>query len=195
MYRNMEKTTEITFVTCYYKNNKVIDQHFLNSPGEVKTLEALGRSKGFEVETYTIERDSTHNKVEVSKTGETLSEKAKQPKRPWNKWIRCVETGQLFPSVKECSIQLGLPYKSVWNALNNGFAWDGMHFVFENKISESFRNYNKPEIQSRKILCVTTGNCYQSVKECLQACQLPTTSFYRALNNGSPIKGLVFRYM
>ena len=129
MCRNMEKKTEITFLTCYYKNNKVIDQHFLNSSGEVKTLEALGRSKGYEVETFAIERDSTHNKVEVSKTGETLSENAKQPKRPWNKWIRCVETGQLFPSVKECSIQLGLPYKSVWNAINNGFARDGMHLT------------------------------------------------------------------
>ena len=158
-------------------------------------MEALGRSKGFEVETFAIERDSTHNKVEVLKMSETLPEKAKQPKQPWNKWTRCLETGQLFPSVKECSIQTGLPYKSVWNALNNGFARDGMHFVFENNMRESYRNYNKPETRYRKILCVTTGVCYQSVKECLKTCQLPTTSFYRALNNGSPIKGLVFKYM
>lgn len=186
----MAETSSTTFLTCYYKNGKVVDQHFLNSPGEVKTLEALGRSKGYEVETFAFECDSTH---EVPK--ETLPEKVKQPKRPWNKWIRCIETGQLFPSVREASTQLGLPYKSVWNAINNGFARYGMHFVFENNMRESYRNYNKPETQSRKILCVTTGVCYQSVKECIQASKLPTTSFYRALNNESPIKGLVFRYV
>lgn len=194
MANNVAETSSITFLTCYYKNNKVVDQHFLNSPGEVQTLEALGRSKGYEVETFAIERDSTHHKAEVSQTGETLPDKAKQSKQPWNKWIRCVETGQLFPSVREASMQLGLPYKSIWNALNNGLARDGMHFVYENLISESYRNHNKPETHSRKILCVTTGVCFQSVKECLKACQLPTSSFYRALNNGSPIRGLVFKY-
>jgi len=190
----MAETSSITFFTCYYKNNKVVEQHFLNTLDEVKTLEALGRSKGYEVETFAVERDS-NNKVEVSTTSETLPEKAKQSKQPWNKWIRCVETGQLFPSVREASTQLGLPYKSVWNALNNGLARDGMHFVFENKMCESYRNYNKRKTHSCKILCVTTGVSFQSVKECLQACQLPATSFYRAINNGSPIKGFVFKYM
>ena len=186
----MAETSKITFIIAYCKNNKVIDQHFINSLDEVKTLEALGRSKGYEVETFSVERDSTH---EVPKV--TLPEKVKQPKRPWNKWIRCIETDQLFPSVRACSNTLGLPYKSVWNALSNGLARDGMHFVYEDLISESYRNSHNTETQSRKILCVTTGVSFRSVKECLQACQLPSTSFYRALNNGSPIKGLVFRYM
>ena len=141
----MAETSEITFIISYCKNNKVIDQHFINSLDEVKTLEALGRSKGYEVETFAIKRDSTH---EVPK--ETLPEKVKQPKRPWNKWIRCIETDQLFPSVRACSNTLGLPYKSVWNALNNGFARNGMHFIFENTIFKTYKNYNKRISQKSK---------------------------------------------
>lgn len=189
----MEGTSN-TYITCYIKKGKVMNQIILHSPDEAKTMEAVGRSKGYETETLIIE-NFCPTKKQVAYEVATLQTTRNQQKTPWNKWVRCVETGQLFPSVRECSNQLGLPYKSVWNAINNGFARDGMHFVYENLISESYRNHNKQETQSRKILCVTTGVCYQSVKECLQACQLPKTSFYRALNNGSPIKGMVFKYI
>lgn len=47
----------------------------------------------------------------------------------WERPVRCVETGQVFPTIKECSEHLGVSHKSIWNAINSGRARHGLHFV------------------------------------------------------------------
>lgn len=190
----MEGTSN-TYITCYISKGKVIEQIILHSPDEAKTMEALGRSKGYETETLILENFCPTKKQAVYEVA-TLQTTPNQQKTPWNKWIRCVETGRLFPSVTECSNQLGLPYKSVWNAINNGCARDGYHFVFERQHLETYKNLEGCKTNgTRKILCVTTGVSYQSVKECIQVCDLHPSAFYRALHRGVPVKGLLFRYI
>lgn len=190
----MEGTSN-TYITCYIKRGKVINQIILHSPDEAKTMEALGRSKGYETETLILENFCSTKKHAVEEIA-TLQTTPNQQKHPWNKWVRCVETGQLFPSVTECSNQMGLPYKSVWNAINNGCARAGYHFVFERQHLETYKNMEGCKTKgARKILCVSTGVSYQSVKECLHECNLHPGSFYRALNKGKPINGLLFKYI
>lgn len=56
----------------------------------------------------------------------------KQPYRPkkyWERKVRCVETGQVFRSIRECCEQLGISHKSLWNALNSKRPRNGLHFV------------------------------------------------------------------
>lgn len=187
------------YVTCYVKNGKVVDQHFLSSPDEVKTMEAVGRAKGYETETYVIDCCSLSEKSESVENDIAQSEEpSQQHKRPWNKWVKCIETGQVFPTVRECSNQMGIPYMTIINCIKNGNATRNYHFVVEYERTEAFRNMQnhtkKIGSPPRKIICVTTGKCYESVKDCLRECHLPVNSFYRALHSGSFIKGLLFRY-
>ena len=187
--------TSNTYITCYIKKGKVVEQFLLNSQDEATTMEALGRKKGYETETLVMTNDWLPPRS-VTEVESTLYVYPKKQKRPWNKWIRCIETGQVFPTVRECSDQLGISYKSVWNALNSGNARDGYHFVFEEQRLETWENvgHYTGSPRQRKILCVTNGICYDSVKDCLRDCHLPVNSFYRALHSGSFIKGLLFRY-
>lgn len=189
--------TPNTYLTCFVKNGKVIDQFFLNMPDEVRTMEAVGRSKGYEVETFIIDLSG---KVEKVESDITQSEQCQAKKRTWNKWIRCVETGQVFPTVRECSNQMKIPYTTIINCVKKGNATRGYHFVLESDRFESFRNiqnHNKDQRgkPSRKIICVTNGVRYDSVKDCLRACSLSVSSLYRALQKGTPAKGLLFKYL
>lgn len=184
-----------TFITSYIKNEKVVDQVYSYSPAEVRTVEALGRAKGCEVETLCLENNCMVNdKVAVDDVHQP--DIPKPQKRPWNKWIRCVETGEVFPSVGECCEKLGLSYKSVWNAINNGKGRCGLHFVFVSDRLESFKNLRKkPGMQPRKVICITTGKCYDSVRECLNEYHFPANSFYRSLNANKAIRGMMFEYL
>lgn len=188
--------TPNTYLTCYIKNGKVIEQLFLK-PDEVRTMEAVGRSKGYETETFVIDLSKKVEKVEsdITPTGQCQAKK-----RTWNKWIRCVETGQVFPTVRECSKQMGIPYTTIINCVKKGNATRGYHFVLESNRFESFRNIqnhnkNKSKVPSKKIMCITNGERYDSVKDCLRACSLSVSSLYRALQKGTLAKGLLFKYL
>lgn len=54
--------------------------------------------------------------------------KRKKTKKYWDRPVRCVETGQVFGSIRECCDHLGLSYKSVWNAIKSGNGRCGLHF-------------------------------------------------------------------
>lgn len=62
---------------------------------------------------------------------ETVAAKPKKtkPKKYWERPVLCVETGQVFGSIRECCEHLGLSHKSVWNAINSGKARNGLHFT------------------------------------------------------------------
>lgn len=194
----MAETSSNTYLTCYIKNGKVIDQFFLNMPDEVKTMEAVGRAKGYETETHVI-CSSDEEREETAGSDIAQQELFQEPKRPWNKWIKCVETGQVFPTVRECCKSMDIPYMTIYNCIKNKNATRGYHFVIESNRFEAFRNmdnHNKDlrGMPPRKVMCLTNGVIYDSVKDCLRACHLPVSSFYRALHGGTPIKGLLFKY-
>jgi len=52
-----------------------------------------------------------------------------KPKKYWERPVMCVETGQVFGSIRECCERLGLSHKSLWNAINSGNARNGLHFI------------------------------------------------------------------
>lgn len=60
--------------------------------------------------------------------------KRKKVKKYWERPVKCVETEQVFSSIRECSERLGLSHKSIWNAINSGNARNGLHFVIAQRI-------------------------------------------------------------
>ena len=42
--------------------------------------------------------------------------------------VLCVETGETFESIRECSNHFGIPYKAIWNSMVYGKPRQGYHF-------------------------------------------------------------------
>lgn len=47
----------------------------------------------------------------------------------WERSVRCVETGQVFRSIRDCSEKTGIPYMTIVNCIKNKNATRGVHFV------------------------------------------------------------------
>lgn len=79
---------------------------------------------------------------EVEKEFETQQKKAFE-KDSWAKRIRCVETGQVFRSLRECSIRKGIQYKTLYNAILNNASVNGIHFIVERSLSNETKRNRK----------------------------------------------------
>lgn len=55
--------------------------------------------------------------------------KKEKHKKYWERPVLCVETGQVFGSIRECSDKLGIPYMTITNCIKNKNATRGVHFV------------------------------------------------------------------
>ncbi len=73
--------------------------------------------------------------LEKPKVVEPIIEKPKEKpkkekkKKYWERPVLCVETGQVFSSIRECSDKLGIPYMTITNCIKNKNATRGVHFV------------------------------------------------------------------
>lgn len=47
----------------------------------------------------------------------------------WKRTVLCIETGQVFNSVRDCSDHIGLPYTTIVNCIKNKNATRGLHFA------------------------------------------------------------------
>ena len=59
----------------------------------------------------------------------TAKDKRKKQKKYWERRVMCVETGQIFPSIRDCSEKTGIPYMTINNCIRRGNATRGVHFV------------------------------------------------------------------
>ena len=186
----------IRYYLSFIKNDKVKETHVLYSIEQVQVFTAIARNKGCEVEVYGIEnqeKKSSNNNININSIIDTK-------KKDWNKTIRCVETGQIFPTIRDCSNKTGIPYMTIYNCVNNKNATRGLHFVLcededgevlvNNREGKELPNYRK------KILCTTTGELFESVTKVFETYpQIPLNSFYYNMRRNKPVKGLMFEYV
>lgn len=73
-----------------------------------------------------LRKEPVKKKVVVKKP------KKVKPKKYWSRRVLCVETGEVFETIRECSEKMGIPYMTITNCLKNGNATRGLHFVNHN---------------------------------------------------------------
>lgn len=138
------------FVSVFVKD-KYVNSYFSENLDDLVTIKAL--HKDCEIFIFDLEDFVLFTKeqveTEISKSGlrwresintanysvlssekvEKKKEKKGKPKKYWKTPVVCIETGQVFGSIRECCERLGLSHKSVWNSINSGNARNGLHFA------------------------------------------------------------------
>ena len=87
-------------------------------------MRVVARSKGCDIEVFSL-RD-----VETTVMAEIPNEVESGTKTRWEKVVMCIETGETFTSIRECSQKHGVTYKSLFNALNSGNPRNGKHYAY-----------------------------------------------------------------
>lgn len=130
------------FVT-FLKDEKVKEQHYCATIDQVRTLQAVARSKNCTLNyiKLTSDAEETKDDVEVQEKVNTTEESLKT-RDGWCRQILCVETGMIFRSVKECAKQFNISYKSIWNAAHSGRERHGFHFKFTGDYSKQQSNHH-----------------------------------------------------
>ena len=118
------------YLVTILKDEKITEQLYCQSKEQVRTLQAVARSLGGTATCYelNIDKGKNANAAPVKSEKPTKKEVTPQTRKKWNKPIQCVETGTIYPTVRDCSIKNRIPYKSLWNAINSGNPRNGLHF-------------------------------------------------------------------
>ena len=191
------------YYMSFVRNGKVIEQHVLDSEEQVQVFTAIGRKKGCEIEVYDIclseNRIDANNDISIKNITEAEN-------KDWSKTIRCVETGQIFATIRDCSKKTGIPYMTIYNCINNKNATRGLHFVLhdgdipeeikakKDELRNCLRRVNKGRC-SKSIICLNDGRKFTSVKELLSEYRLSSNTFYRNMRLGKNTNGLRFQYV
>ena len=136
------------YLVSVFVRGRHVNSYFSENLDDLITIKAL--HKNCEINIFDLLSFTTMPKsqveIEIKKSGErwkksmervaetpkrssqTLITKRQKVKKYWERPVLCIETGQLFSSIRECSEHLGISHKSIWNAINSGKPRHGLHF-------------------------------------------------------------------
>jgi len=138
------------YLVSVFEDGKNVNLYFLDNLYEIIIIKA--RHKDCEIGIFDIDncvrftpsqvereiiKAGKHWKksLEKQKDAEPIVEKPKEKpkkekqKKNWERPVLCVETGQVFSSIRECSDKLGIPYMTITNCIKNKNATRGVHFA------------------------------------------------------------------
>lgn len=138
------------YLVSVFVDGKNVNSYFSENLDDLVTIKALHKNCDisiFDFDNFVrftqdqVEREIIRSgkrwkeSLDKPKIEETIppqpKEKPKKEKRKkyWERPVLCVETGQVFSSIRECSDKLGIPYMTITNCIKNGNATRGVHFV------------------------------------------------------------------
>lgn len=139
------------FVT-FLKDGKVKEQHYCQTIDQVKTLQAVARSKNCTLNYIKLTSDAEETKDDVEVQAKVdKTEGSPKTRDGWCRNILCVETGTIFSSVIECSRHFQTSYKSIWNAAHSGRERHGYHFQFTGNFSKQASRAKRRHTQPDKV--------------------------------------------
>ncbi len=138
------------YLVSVFENGKNVNSYFSDNLDDLITIKALHKNceiSIFDLNDYTtMPREQVE--AEIHKSGERWkkslvrveeppqhsipkacpSETTKKTKN-WKRSVMCVETGQVFHSIRDCCEKTGIPYMTIVNCIKNKNATRGVHFV------------------------------------------------------------------
>lgn len=136
------------YLVSVFVDGRNVDSYFSENLDDLVTIKAM--HKGCEISIFDLRNNVKMTQeqvlVEIKKSGERWKKSMEKPvetstgtvvkkkkKREkvnkfWERPVRCVETGQVFATIRKCSNFFKISYKSIWNAINSGRARHGLHF-------------------------------------------------------------------
>ncbi len=138
------------YLVSVFVDGRNVNSYFSENLDDLVTIKAM--HKDCDISIFDLQNFSTMPKeqveAEIRKSGERWkkslerveavlqprNERKEKPKREkrkkyWERPVRCVETGQVFLSIRECSEKTGIPYMTISNCIKNKNATRGLHFV------------------------------------------------------------------
>ena len=134
------------YLVSVFVNGRNVNSYFSENLDVLVTIKAL--HKNCEITIFDLVNfvmlSNEQVESEIKKSGKRLKKSLKKQetvkkrvvrktprqkvKKYWERPVRCVETGQVFSSIRECCEHLGISHKSIWNAINSGKPRHGLHF-------------------------------------------------------------------
>lgn len=135
------------YLVSVFVDGRNVNSYFSENLDDLVTIKALHKNCDitiFDLENFTT-MPTEQVEAEIMKSGKRWQksfdkpvaevkksiEKPKRLKREkyWERKVKCVETGQVFSSIRECCEKTGIPYMTIVNCIKNKNATRGVHFV------------------------------------------------------------------
>lgn len=157
-----------------------------NSSPSVLTSVCLGKKKMFK----------GYHWAYLDKKGKPLIENLDLSTKPRKIKVMCIETGEIFNSIKEASVakncnvaQLGQVLKRSGHCKTAA----GLHWKYIDRENPKQKPISKNR-KKIKIICLETGKIYDSVFECAKKIGVYRSSIYSSLYRGFSCKGLHYKF-
>lgn len=111
-----------------------------------------------------------------------------------SKAVRCITTGEVFPSMRQAEIAYGLGSSTVSTSIYECRETGGYLFELVDVSSAIRAPSTKIDGRTvkRKITCITTGKMYNSLSAAARDCNIDATSVFNSILNNRPVKGFLF---
>lgn len=108
------------YLVSVCKDGKVVGLYYSEYLYEMQTIRTLHRDCSIEV-------------IQLNEVPNRPVRKQEDVRVPGRKPLRCVETGEVYSSVSECSRKTGIPVVSIYESVRWSIAAYGYHFEYIRK--------------------------------------------------------------
>lgn len=138
------------YLVSVFVDGRNVNSYFSENLDDLVTIKAIHKNCEITifdlVDFVSLKKEQVD--IEISKSGnrwkKSLGRTMEQPrpsishvfpsettkkKKNWKRSVMCVETEQVFPSIRDCCEKIGIPYMTIVNCIKNGNATRGVHFV------------------------------------------------------------------
>lgn len=193
-YNIIEGGSNLSVVTCkpvmcietgeIYSSATEVNKLF-GCKGSTLSMVCLGKKKMFK----------GYHWAYLDKNGKPILDNIDLTTTPRKTRIRCIETGKIYATQKEASVDIGCSASQLGNALvgkHNVKTAGGYHWEYVDKLNtknDKSKNKNRKKI---KVKCIETNECFNSISECAKSLKVYRSSVYNSVNYGFACKGFHF---